>query len=58
MAYSAVAVTRDHAFIPFGPAFATEDDAWRWLHFEALDEPMPVHHHIEVFPTALFAQLR
>ena len=49
MTYSAVAITRDNIFIPFGPAFTSEDEAWRWLHFEALDEPIPAHREIDVF---------
>ena len=45
--FKAVAITPDGEMIPFGPKFATEDDAWKWLHFEC--DCAPVHKSIDVF---------
>ena len=45
--YSAVAITADSKFIPFGPTFESEDKAWEWLHFEC--DLWPVHKEIEVY---------
>lgn len=45
--YSAVAITADSEFIPFGPTFESEDKAWEWLHFEC--DLCPVHKEIKVY---------
>jgi hypothetical protein len=48
--YFAVAITSAGEFIPFGPGFPSEDDAWRWLHYDAA--LFPEHKSIDVFPIA------
>ena len=48
--YEAVAITRDHEMIPFGPKFKTEKEVWYWLHFEC--DCWPEHREIDVFPIA------
>ena len=56
--FTAVAYTKlggfDHG-VSFGPEFATEDQAWSWLHGLA-EEPCnpPPHNYIEVEPAAVY----